>query len=89
MGSLGDVSRIAPENRKGDIVASYYVVVYVGTAVPVIGVGVLTEAVGLLTAIQVFGYVMITICLAGLAEQLTELRLRRRSRRTVTRWQSD
>jgi hypothetical protein len=72
------------EDRKGDIVASYYVVVYVGTAIPVIGAGVLTEVVGLLTAIQVFGYVMITICLAGLAALLAELRLRRRSRRTET-----
>lgn len=80
MGSLGDVSHMAPEDRKGDIVASYYVVVYVGTAIPVIGVGVLTETVGFLTAIQVFGCVMVAICLGGLAALVAELHIRRRSR---------
>lgn len=39
MGSLGDVNEIAPDDRKGDIVASYYVVVYIGSAIPAIGVG--------------------------------------------------
>jgi hypothetical protein len=42
MGSLGDVNEIAPEDRKGDIVANYYVVVYIATANPPIGVGALT-----------------------------------------------
>jgi hypothetical protein len=82
MGSLGDVSHIVPGDRKGDIVASYYVVVYVGTAIPVIGVGVLTETVGFLMAIQVFGYIMVAICLGGLAALVSELHVRRRSRET-------
>lgn len=38
VGSLGDVSESAPAGRKGDIVASYHVVVYVATAVPAVGV---------------------------------------------------
>lgn len=77
MGSLGDINEIAPENRKGDIVASYYVVVYVGTALPAIGVGVLAQLASLSTAIQVFGYVVVAICLAGLAGLITEARSRR------------
>ncbi len=76
MGSLGDVNEIAPEDRKGDIVASYYVVVYIGTALPVIGVGALTVATNPLTAIQVFAYVVIAICLTGLTGLIIELRAR-------------
>jgi hypothetical protein len=74
MGSLGDINATAPDQRKGDILASFYVVVYTGTALPVIGVGILADSLGLLDAIQVFSYVVIAICLAGLAALLTELR---------------
>jgi MFS family permease len=77
MGSLGDTSEIAPQDRKADVVASYYVVIYIGVAVPVIGVGALTVITGLLTAVQIFAYVVIAICLAGLAALLTERRARR------------
>jgi MFS family permease len=74
MGSLGDISQIAPEEHKGDTVASYYVVVYTGTALPVIGVGALAGAVSLPTAVQVFAYVVIAICLAGLTALIAKLR---------------
>jgi MFS family permease len=77
MGSLGDVNEIAPDDRKGDIVASYYVVVYVATALPAIGVAALTVATDPLTAIEVFAFVVMAVCLAGLAGLLAELRSRR------------
>lgn len=76
MGSLGDVSEISPPERKGDIVASYYVLVYVATAVPAIGVGVLAQLASLSTAFLAFAYVVIAICLAGLAGLIAELRAR-------------
>jgi MFS family permease len=76
MGSLGDVSEIAPEDSKGDIVASYYVVIYVATAVPAVGVGVLAELASLSTAFLVFAFVVIAICAAGLAGLTRELRAR-------------
>jgi MFS family permease len=77
MGSLGDVNELAPDDRKGDMVASYYVVVYLATALPPIGVAGLTEATNASTAIQVFGYLVIGVCVAGLAGLLVELRRRR------------
>jgi MFS family permease len=76
MGSLGDVSEIAPEHRKGDIVASYYVVIYLATALPAVGVGVLAQLTSLSTAFLAFAYVVIAICLAGLAGLIAELRFR-------------
>lgn len=72
MGSLADVSEMAPENRKANVVASYYVVVYVGTAVPVIGVGALAGPVGLVRAIEVFAVVVGTFCVLGLAALLLQ-----------------
>ncbi|HEX5327296.1 MAG TPA: MFS transporter [Acetobacteraceae bacterium] len=54
MGSLAELNRIAPEQRRGDVTASYYVVTYVGVALPVIGVGFGAQAVGLFAAVAVF-----------------------------------
>ena len=79
MGSLGDVNEIAPEDSKGDVVASYYVVVYIATALPAIGVGALTVATDPSTASQAFAYAVIAVCLAGLTGLLVELRTRARS----------
>jgi MFS family permease len=78
MGSLGDVSEIAPEHRKGDIVASYYVVIYLATAVPAVGVGVLAQLASLSTAFVVFAFVVIVICATGMVGLTSELRARRR-----------
>jgi predicted MFS family arabinose efflux permease len=76
MGSLGDISEIAPAERKGDTVASYYVVVYLATALPAVGVGILAQLAGLSTAFLAFAYVVIAICLAGLGGLAAELRTR-------------
>jgi hypothetical protein len=85
MGSLGDVNEIAPDEREGDIVASYYVVVYLATALPAIGVAAVTVAIDPLTAIQVFAYAVITVCLAGLGGLLLEMRTRKHSNRAAER----
>jgi MFS family permease len=66
MGALRDVSELAPADRRGDVVASFYVATYIGTALPVIGVGLLADKAGLFTAVQIFGYAAIAVCLAGL-----------------------
>lgn len=72
MGSLGDVNEIAPDDRKADVVASYYVVVYAATALPVIGVGVLAGVLGLLPAVSIFSYVVLAVCIAGFVGLLAE-----------------
>jgi MFS family permease len=79
MGSLGDVSEIAPADRKGDVIATYYVVVYIATALPAVGVGVLADLASLPTAFLVFAYAVIAVSLAGLAGLALELRSRRRN----------
>lgn len=67
MGSLGDIGEIAPVDQKANVVASYYVIVYLGTALPVIGVGALATSIGFAGAVRVFAYIVIAICLVGLA----------------------
>ena len=49
-GSLEMVNRIAPEDRRGEVVSSYLIAVYAGNSLPVIGVGVLSSLAGGLTA---------------------------------------
>jgi MFS family permease len=83
MGSLGDVSELAPAERKGDIVATYYVVVYVATALPAVGVGVLAQLTSLSTAFLAFAYVVAVICLTGLVGLTAERRTRQSGREGV------
>lgn len=78
-GSLADVNEIAPESHKANTVASYFVVVYLGTALPVIGVGALAGSIGLVAAIQVFAVVVVAACLAGLVALVAERRARART----------
>jgi MFS family permease len=72
MGSLADVNEMAPPDRKANTVAGYYVVVYLGTALPVIGVGALAGPLGLISAIDVFAAVVLVVCLAGIAALVME-----------------
>jgi len=41
-GSLQVVNEIAPDDRRAEVVSSYYVAMFLGNSVPVIGVGLLT-----------------------------------------------
>jgi MFS family permease len=64
-GSLAVVNRIAPDDRRSEVVSSYLVAVYLGNSLPIIGIGVLSAFVGSLAADLVFA-VVITLC-AGAA----------------------
>lgn len=73
-GSLAAVNAVAPEDRRGDVVASYYLVVYLGTALPVVGVGLVARTTGLLSAVQIFAEVIGTASLVALALVVIALR---------------
>ena len=76
MGSLADVNEMAPPDHKANTVASYYVVVYLGTALPVIGVGALAGPLGLVEAIEIFALVVLAVCVVGIGALARERRLR-------------
>jgi MFS family permease len=57
------LTRIAPEDQRAAISAAFYVCVYLGVALPVIGVGVLAATISLYTAVSVFAAITGTTAL--------------------------
>ena len=64
-GSLEVVNRIAPADRRSEVVSSYLVVCFAGNSLPVIGIGLLSAAASDLTAHVAFAAVI--TALAGIA----------------------
>jgi sugar phosphate permease len=52
-----DLTRIAPDSQRAEVSAAFYVCVYLGVAVPVIGIGVLAVVTTLFTAATTFAAV--------------------------------
>jgi MFS family permease len=63
LGGITEINRIAPKDRHADVLSSFYVVIYLGVGIPVIGVGFLATGTGLLTAVQLFAAVVAALCL--------------------------
>jgi predicted MFS family arabinose efflux permease len=66
LGGLTEVNRLAPPDRHADVLSSFYVVIYLGVGVPVIGTGFLAAAFGLLPAVEVFAALVVPLCLIDL-----------------------
>jgi sugar phosphate permease len=64
-GSLEVINRIAPTERRSEVVSSYMIALFAGNSVPVIGIGFLAAATGALTAHVTFAAVLTV--LAGVA----------------------
>lgn len=70
LGAMKEVNLAAPPDRLGEVISGFYVVVYLGVGVPVIGVGILATHMDLLTAVRGFSIVVgiaCTLLAAGLA----------------------
>jgi len=57
-GSLQIINQIAPQERRSEVVSTYLIAVYSGNALPVIGVGLLSAALGSVTANATFAGVI-------------------------------
>jgi MFS family permease len=64
-GSLEVINRIAPADRRSEVVSSYMIALFAGNSLPVIGVGFLSAAMTSLTAHVIFAAVL--TALAGIA----------------------
>src|SRR5437763_1800423 len=64
-GSLEVINRIAPGDRRSEVVSAYMIALFAGNSVPVIGIGFLSAATTALTAHVVFAAVLTV--LAGIA----------------------
>lgn len=58
-----NLTQIAPERQRAQISAAFYVCIYLGVAVPVIGIGLLATAFSLFTGVAVFAAVTGTTAL--------------------------
>jgi predicted MFS family arabinose efflux permease len=65
-GSLQVVNQIAPEDRRAEVVSSYFLCAFCGNALPVIGVGVISTLVNPIAASLAFAATMIVFALAAL-----------------------
>jgi MFS family permease len=70
-GSLEVVNRIAPADRRSEVVSSYFVALFAGNSVPVIGIGLLSAEAGTFNAHVTFAAVI--TALAGVAA-VTEIK---------------
>ena len=69
-GSLQVVNRIAPPARRAEAVSTYYLCGFIGNALPVIGVGVITMTAGALTASAAFAALIALLAIAALVAGL-------------------
>jgi MFS family permease len=61
-GSARAVGAIAPSDRRGNIMSMFFVAIYLGVTVAVVGVGALSSGVGLILAVQLFSLVVGVAC---------------------------
>jgi MFS family permease len=66
LGGLTAVNQTAPAGRHADVLSNFYVILYLGAGLPVIGVGLLATVAGLLVAVQCFAAVVAVLCLVML-----------------------
>lgn len=65
-GSLQVVNEIAPEDRRAEVISSYLLCCYVGNALPVVGVGVLSQLATPVIASSVFALTIAVFAIAAL-----------------------
>ncbi|SMC05613.1 Predicted arabinose efflux permease, MFS family [Sulfobacillus thermosulfidooxidans DSM 9293] len=66
LGSMATVTRIAPSDVKGQVMSSFYVVIYCGVGAPVLGIGLAAQQVGLYDAMLYYWAFIAIVALAVL-----------------------
>jgi MFS family permease len=64
-GGLGSVTELAPPDRRAGMASAYFVCCFLGNALPVIGVGALSQAMDLATASRIFALLLSALALAA------------------------
>jgi MFS family permease len=63
MGSLAAINRVAPPNRRGEMVSAFFVAAYVGLTIPVVGVGFLVDATNFVVGTLILAAVLAVLLL--------------------------
>ncbi len=71
---LAAVNRESPPERRGEVASSFFVIAYLAIVIPIIGVGVASQSIGLRAAGLVFAGVMAAIAVAVLVSLAGRLR---------------
>jgi MFS family permease len=66
-GGLGAVNALAPTDRRAEMASAYFICCFMGNALPIVGVGALSETLGATTADRIFAAALSLIALAALA----------------------
>jgi hypothetical protein len=69
-GGVAALALETPADRRGEVNATFYVVLYTGLVLPVVGVGLLSQPAGLRTAGVALGALMAVLALAAGASLL-------------------
>jgi MFS family permease len=67
IGSLSTANRLAPTERRGQVISSFFVFCYLGLAIPVIGVGIGTEHFGVFRSVLVCSIALAALSVFSLA----------------------
>jgi MFS family permease len=73
LGSLATANRLAPPERRGQVISALFVACYAGLIIPVVGVGVLSGFTGTFPAVLAFSVLLAALCLISLARTATAL----------------
>jgi len=68
-GGLGAVNALAPPDRRAELASAYFVCCFMGNALPIVGVGALSESLGPMAADRIFalGLTIVALCALGAA----------------------
>ena len=67
IGSLSTANRLAPAERRGQVISSYFIFCYLGLTVPVIGVGISSEDFGIFRSVLVCSIALAVLSVLSLA----------------------
>jgi len=63
LGSLAIANRLAPAERRGQVISAFFLACYAGLIIPVVGVGVLSGFTGTFPAVLTFSVLLAALCL--------------------------
>jgi MFS family permease len=63
MGSLAAINRVAPLNRRGEMVSAFFVAAYIGLTIPVVSVGFLVDATNFAVGTLILTAVLVVLLL--------------------------
>jgi len=66
-GGLGAVNALAPADRRAEMASAYFICCFMGNALPIVGVGALSETLGAATADRIFALGLSIVALAAMA----------------------